>query len=316
LELGTRGIIPSMWDLLFTLPLKIGQISIEEITKHLVLFLILSLAFISITFGITYLPELFSLALPAYFVEINEFISEVVLRLPFFETIFFTSLIVIYVIFYQKITSTFFRQRPRNYQFHSTEFYKEWELQGDTNIPPDLTTLHVINSNAGVLLKNKYWKNFILEINLFFPLSELNTGLRKQIGILFRAQSLSDCFMLTISNTKITPHVRINGNYEVMLAKPTNLAYNKSHKLFLEVKASNVNLYLNTKKNLIFTWILPTYAAINHVMYDRSIESKENKFTPPQIIPKIDFRDSEGMIGFRAAPDEESVIIDMSIKKL
>jgi 3-keto-disaccharide hydrolase len=194
------------------------------------------------------------------------------------------------------------------YSFRSDSWPKEWEYQGNIRLGDEENFLLVTDSNSGCILKNHYWKNFEMEFKCKFP-----TGTDDQtLGIIFRAQSLSDYLMIQINNKvkKIVPHIRTEGKWETMRLSTydikTTFRENVVFDVILRVLNEKVELFINGNQQL--DWNIPTNSDLN--------SSNPDKRHSDTIVPRIEFRNSYGKIGFRAYQGESAMIKDLSVKRI
>lgn len=200
--------------------------------------------------------------------------------------------------------------------------------------------IFLTNSGSGLLFKKPWLKNF--EINFKFNFEKLETSfiqgifdgeLKRKLhkfnflGLLFRAQSLEDYFMLSIGiqvneddyeeatnkqqfEALITPHIKLNGNWEHLGGRPlgTKLKVGGFNSVKCSVNDSRATIEINNKT---LTWNLPT----NFEKLNKK-ESYDPTKIPDTKSSEITFRNSKGMLGFRAYYAERAVIKDIKIKKL
>lgn len=193
----------------------------------------------------------------------------------------------------------------RKYSFKSNHWPNRWEYQGNPRLGEDDNSLHITDSNSGCILKHCLWKNVEISFDCVFQEEKDGT-----LGIIFRAQNLSDYLMVQINNKvkKITPHIRMEGFWET-IEQPeydTLLEANVSFNVVLRTINENVKLFINGDQKL--DWNIPTNSDI------RSLNTNKN-FTDT-IVPKIDFRKSYGRIGFRAFPSESAILKNLTVKRL
>lgn len=201
----------------------------------------------------------------------------------------------------------------RIYKFKSSDWPRKWDFQGNVRIwKLEKNVLNITDSQSGCILKNHYWKNLELTFQCMFPL-----GTDDQVfGIIFRAQSLSDYFMIQIHNNseaikkKIIPHIRMEGNWETTRHSTYDLNLNLIQNDYSEVKLKVLNEKVELSINGVtcLDWIIPTNS-------DLKSGNKNARFVDT-IVPKINFRKSYGRIGFRAAQGEQVVIKGLLIKRL
>ena len=148
----------------------------------------------------------------------------------------------------------------------------------------------------------------------FLKKEDFNGEYCKNVGIIFRAKDLENYFMIEIKIDKnilwIKPHVRYEGMWDVMsddkfLTEAETQKFNDDWvHLKLTVNKNTAELSIGDDKK--YEWALPTHVDINHI---ESGIKESNNISPEQdskfgakvtYLPEIDFRNSSGMIGFRA----------------
>ena len=150
----------------------------------------------------------------------------------------------------------------------------------------------------------------------------------KYIGIIFRARDLENYFMLEIvqnpapslNKLVIKPHVRFLGMWEGMSWDEVGSDFGpKWRKVSLTALNAKVTLRIEGMRE--YVWYLPTHVDINHIEsgvketqnVSASVEDFAAKVTD---LPKIDFRDSFGMIGFRAHLNQGAEIKGLIIRNI
>ena len=272
--------------------------------------------------GILWLSDILKrhLQIPEYIIKVPE---------PIIVVAFFSILILSFVLV-ETLWKWFSSLDKRNkiYKFSSQDWPCEWIFNGKTE-PFSISELHIKSSRAGCLLKNYFWKNLKITFEMKFETSTFRP--MKNIGLLFRAKDLDNYFMLEvfqdnkfgedenkrpILKSGIKPHVRYAGGWEMMDIEGYDFDFSDFVKVKLEVKEGTVYLYY--KDNLIFDWILPTHVDINHleagVKLNNTTESIGKEV--PKIVQEIPFKESYGMIGFRAHPGQGAIIRGLKVKPL
>ena len=195
-----------------------------------------------------------------------------------------------------------------SYAFKTKDWPRKWEYQGNIRLADAENSLLVTDSNSGCLLKNHYWKNFELSFDCMFPTNNDD----QTLGIAFRAKSLSDYLMIQINGNEkeIVPHIRMEGNWETprrwTYKLTTTLDRNVFYKVKLNVVNKKVELYMDNNK--LLDWNIPTHSDL---ILAKSTDKHEESF-----VPRIDFSDSYGRIGFRAYQGECAVIKNLYVKRI
>jgi len=214
------------------------------------------------------------------------------------------------------------KKRRSSYNFTSNSWNKDWIYNGRPKLLANPVALRINSSRAGCILKKYVWKNFEMKFKLQFchPLAE-------NLGIIFRAQDLENYFMVEIikdgsNKLLVKPHIRYQGMWEY-IKEETIINENApdSFQIILTVKDLEVNLSIDSNNN--FNWTLPTHVDINLIESGirekkivRENEVEQGFGAPINFLPNIDFRDSYGMIGFRANLVQGADIIGLSIKSI
>lgn len=210
-------------------------------------------------------------------------------------------------------------KKGNSYSFTRNSWYTGWIYNGKTKVlDGDPLVLQVNSSRAGCLLSKFIWKNFEMKFDVWF----MERGI---IGIIFRAEDLDNYFMLQLrrktDSIVIVPHVRYSGMWEVMsqdaLGKHNN---SKSLAVTLQVKDARITLTIDGVGK--YLWNLPTHVDVNHI--ENGVSNNQNKNSASENefaakvtgLPKIQFRDTFGMVGFRAHLDEGANIENLTIKAI
>lgn len=157
-------------------------------------------------------------------------------------------------------------------------------------------------------------------------------------GLLIRAQDLNNYFMISVGikqiireeqgknmlatnpydlKVLITPHIKVDGNWEVFESSKFDLLdikIKEDNQVICKVKG-NI-LTLNIRNIIKYQWILPNKFRMNwagEAMGNVDSNKREFVFGDPNTIP---FRDSYGMVGFRAYGEEYVTIKKIVITKL
>ncbi len=224
-----------------------------------------------------------------------------------------------------------FIKRGDSYSFTESSWNKDWTFNGKTNLLLDPLRLKVNSSRAGCLYNARLWKNFKMKFQMRF----LNDGnfiqaYNQNIGIIFRAKDLENYFMLELliheNEVWLKPHVRYQGMWEAMSedrilplgqSEPEWIREREWFKVKLVVKENVVSLTMSDMNE--YQWSLPTHVDINHiesgVKEKQSVSADREEFGAKITdLPKIDFKDSFGMLGFRAHLYQGAEIKNLNIK--
>lgn len=139
------------------------------------------------------------------------------------------------------------------------------------------------------------------------------------MGIVFRAQSFDDYFMLEVwrknSYLCIRPHVRVLGDWDAPFLNPdanSRMFKGGTLNIVLRVESDSVKIIVNGEEEKSLEWILPMNYKIN-LRENKGIESDK---LANGTVNKIPFRDMAGMFGFRNYGNEIAVVKSLSIKPL
>lgn len=224
------------------------------------------------------------------------------------------------------------------------DFDNDWKIHGYSNVFRE--GLVVTNSDSGILLNSNFlsrqnkWKNFVAIIKVVFGPEKgtdtthvsdkngvvkkwktVNSPFRKILGVIFRAQSFEDYFMVEIwiigKKVLLKPHVRVGGNWDVPVYNSRNFtsflknSRRKDNQFELKIELRDNNLELSsddiTEK---IKWTLPTHYQIN-LGYLPEEDKKKNSF-----VRKISFRDKAGQFGFRNFGNELAIVKYLKIEPL
>lgn len=208
-----------------------------------------------------------------------------------------------------------FRRIRKSYIFDSNNWQKEWIFNGQSYALSDPSRIVIYSSRAGCLLEKYVWKDFIMNFEMKF----LENSPQRNMGIIFRAKDLENYFMLEIflrgneNQIYIKPHVRSQGAWEfIQETFVGNFDLLQFQKVRLRV--DNIRVYFYISGNKVFEWYLPTHLDINHI--EAGVQGTSEETTSKGIIPKIDFRNRYGMIGFRAYPGQGAECKKLNIKSI
>lgn len=221
----------------------------------------------------------------------------------------------------------------QEYRLSHENWPKGWILQGGISLEKyqerktSKSQLAIALSNSGCLLRGGFWcfptrwKNFNMDFDLIFPSEE-----SRAMGIIFRAEDLENYYMLQIRAWKeegheilIKPHVRLYGNWEVIDLKKEDLlnhikfdSTTRTLHVRIEIKDLFASIFikkLNTNESLIYKWSIPSNTEPNLIQHEKD-EIKAG------LVPTIPFRNSYGMIGFRAYPGEKAIIRNLKVRSI
>lgn len=231
--------------------------------------------------------------------------------------VFFIYLVVLFV-FVKKMMEEIVKRISGNkvYKFRNSDFSSFWVFNGKTE-PLAINELAVRSSRAGSLLKKYYWR----DLKMSFEMKWIDDS-EKSVGLIFRAEDLDNYFMIEIKESELKPHIRYRGGWEIV--KPNDFARGKEiaefKRIVLEVK--NDISVLKFQGQQVLRWLLPTHVDVNH--WESGTGKKDNDDGSKQVVYKgfkghvqeIPFRDSYGMIGFRAHVYQGAIIRNLKVEPL
>lgn len=225
-------------------------------------------------------------------------------------------------------------------EINSIPRISKWIFQGSLKIEGEF--LEITASDAGCLIKDRLYKNFLMTFNLKI----LNGG---RAGIIFRAQDLENYLMIQIvladvkysddtSGTiiyDIIPHIRFSGNWETFNITPepyhqTKLRYIGERGLLVNLEVKDYVAILTIESNNEtekFHWDIPTHTAANILQQYAVVAEREDRndrislhgkvdSLDGKFVPKIWFRDKHGRVGFRAHAWEKAKISNLRVEKI
>lgn len=211
-------------------------------------------------------------------------------------------------------------------------FGREWLTQGNVYLDEGLV---VTDTHSGILIRPKYlwlgkvWLNFEAKIVFSFQKKisldtkqEYNTWvpirdneLRQILGIIMRAQSLDNYYMLEVwkidKEIVLKPHIRISGEWRAPIFNSpiTHVLKHDQSEITIALKVKNriASIYINGAKDPLI-WVLPS---------DYEITSEKQKGDVKDgIVRGVPFKNRAGMIGFRNYGNEIAVVKSLSIEPL
>lgn len=206
----------------------------------------------------------------------------------------------------------------KDYKWDLTHSLEDWEFQGNVVIDKKEKAIHIINSNLGLILKKREWKNYQMTFEFklpktpaLSPIDEKGNQLRRGFGVIYRAKNLGEYYMLKIDQSGYLPHVRHilwENNGPIFKTQLSILDQDKWIKT--KFVMLNKHLWVQVGKDK-FDFTLPTHS---------NVSKDQTSRTPSQQIEdlpysKIPFRD-RGSIGFRSSGLEEVYIKNLIVKNL
>jgi len=238
------------------------------------------------------------------------------------------------------------------YIYKAIQSPKSWKLNRDLDfkcfnnldiqgrVINDKKSLKFTSSAAGILINEKFWKNFKAVFDLYFDglkeSQEIERGKlfiskNNYAGFIFRAQDLNNYFMISFGIKDgfviITPHLKLNGIWEVFYSDYYKSTLNglENAKLKFDISVLDTKMDLKVYRKDVedkilyeYTWLLPNKFKGNYeddnTQKTQQIEGQQSEsvFGASNNIP---FRMDYGMIGFRAYGDEHFVVEDLVITK-
>lgn len=194
-------------------------------------------------------------------------------------------------------------KRGKKYNFTVKSWSNEWIYNGKTRLLLEPVRLRVNSSRAGCLLEKYLWKDFSMQFKMKF------LNYEKNLGIVFRAVDLENYFMLEIIEKTeamvAKPHIRYHGMWETMNQDVIGKINQKLEWYKVEIRVIGAEVNISIEGTGEYEWLLPTHIDINHIedglRKNNSAEFDKQEFAAKTtLLPEIAFRESFGMIGFRA----------------
>jgi hypothetical protein len=269
-------------------------------------------------------------------------------KLDFFPLSFDVLKILVWILMFliirwfwtEKIKTWISLKQHESYKFDDVDkkltdekFVKEWIFQG--NAQPYKGGLLVTNSNSGCLIKptgvfstKRVWKNFIAEMTIEFPeqiepinpntfhnpdcINSAQLPFENYLGIIFRAQSLDDYFMIEITkigtHLVLRPHLRVGGNWDAPILNADVNSFNSIHgtiPLKISVEEDKVVVSQDSKS---VRWLFPTHIDTNLIQ-----RAKDKEEVKRSIIPEVYFRNRSGMFGFRCYGNQIAFVKSLKV---
>lgn len=233
-----------------------------------------------------------------------------------FLSFFFSFIILELIIRFFKFILSLFRHFFRNYTLSDSMDLTDWEFQGNVLFNKNTKVIHIIQSNLGLILKNREWKDYEMTFKFKIPLKatyshqdEENNQLRRGFGVIFRAKKLGEYYMLKIDSGGYKPHVRDiywENNGTILNTRLKKKQLNKWINAYLRMENNHLFIRIGVDK---FDFEIPTHSDIAK---DHTESSKSLDDLP---YTKISFR-NKGSVGFRSASTEEVYIKEMTVRNI
>lgn len=212
-----------------------------------------------------------------------------------------------------------FYKKGVEYRFNLNDWPSQWLFHGGVKIESNPPALVVQQSPSGCLLKNYLWGNceITFEMKYFTEVklrdqSGNENYLMRSLGILFKADNHGNCYMIELLADHddvviIKPHVRVYGKWEPVDYLPLE-KFDLNQFLEVRIVVNDCIATVSINGRLLYNWVLPTHSDLRDTEkvndYERVGKSKESL-----AIPKIQFRNRAGMIGFRADWNGQGAVV-------
>lgn len=243
-------------------------------------------------------------------------------------TAFVVNIVVAYIAFYFRDNTLIFListiiftaslifiiyQRTKEKDLHLISLNKpgqeaDWVGRGTFKYIRNENAFEITNSSVGFIYpKTSLWDDYYFECDFKI--------LKMSLGLIFRAQNLSNCVMIQIFDKRIKSHLRINGEWIVYVDEQTsaNLNNDKWYKaqVFCEKRKIRLKI-LDGHKSLIDRHItIPDNMAVV-VKHESSKEGGEQEVIKQIINVDFDF----GSFGLRNYGQESALVKNIYVEKL
>ena len=205
----------------------------------------------------------------------------------------------------------YFRTKDRDFYFLPLDkpgSDSDWVGRGAFKFIKNEMCYEITGSSVGFIYpKTALWDDYVLECDFKI--------IKTSLGVIFRAQNLSNCVMIQLFNDRIKSHLRVNGEWIVYGddKTSTNLGVDNWYKLkaYCEKRKIRINIFSGESELLDRHITIPDTIAV--VVKQEPSESKESKDEIKQIL-NIDF--DFGSIGFRNFGNESALVKNVFMEKL
>lgn len=201
----------------------------------------------------------------------------------------------------------FLRQRP--YGWSSQKGLSDWDFHGSITVDSDNgeKVIKIKSSQIGAIIKHRSWTNYVMSFEFKIP-KKISYGpdpkqdqLERGFGIIFRAKSLGQYYMLKVDKSGYRPHINNNQYWEdlgstIITSKPAQQWLDKWIPVRITMKSNVLQVNIGDDD---FKLYLPSYSLVYRVFPEKHGGREE----PTPFIPLV-YRES-GTVGFRSAPFEE-----------
>lgn len=184
----------------------------------------------------------------------------------------------------------------------------DWVGRGTFRFIRNERCYEITNSSVGFIYpKTSLWDDYYLECDFKI--------LKTSLGVIFRAQNLSNCVMIQIFDNKIKAHLRVNGEWIVYSDEGTkvNLGVDGWYKLRAYCEKRKIRISILSRKNEIVDRHISIPDNIAVVVKQLSEDSNEAKEEIKQIL-NVDF--DFGSFGFRNFGNESALVKNVFVEKL
>lgn len=184
----------------------------------------------------------------------------------------------------------------------------DWVGRGTFKFLRNEKSYEITNSNVGFIYpKTSLWDDYCMECDFKI--------VNKSIGVIFRAQNLSNSVMIQIFSSKIKSHLRVNGEWIVYGDETTNsnLSTDSWYKLKAHCEKRKIRITISSSQNNLVDRHITIPDTMEIIVKQPKDKSSEQKEEIRQLL-NIDF--DFGAVGFRNYGNESALVKNVFIEKL
>lgn len=213
------------------------------------------------------------------------------------------------------ILTLYFILKEKDFYYLALDKYADkenWFGSGKFEFDKTNNAYVVADTDAGyIYAKTLLWKDYYLKLEFKI--------LNKCLGVVVRANNLSNYVMLQIRKDAIRPHIRANGGWIPYETNVTGLTYEKDIKdgewdlLEARVKGEDIEIIIRSKSSIVINkhWKIPS-GKITVPIYDKSDEQRKNMTHIMDVVASYDY----GSFGFRNGHGERALVKDLLVKNI
>lgn len=184
----------------------------------------------------------------------------------------------------------------------------DWVGRGTFKFVRNEHAYEITNASVGFIYpKTSLWDDYYFECDFKI--------LKTSLGLIFRAQNLSNCVMIQIFSNKIKSHLRINGEWIVYVEEQTgaNLNNDKWYKVQAYCEKRKIRIKINDNNNVLIDRHITIPDNMAVVVRQEQTEATQAQETIKQII-NVDF--DFGSFGLRNFGHESALVKNVYVEKL